>query len=37
MITVMADEQVNSAHIITQITFEKGHFTACPVQVYNHT
>ena len=34
MITVMANEQINSAHIIIQISLEKGHFAACPIQVY---
>ena len=32
MIAVMANEQINSAHIIIQISFEKGHFAACPIQ-----
>ena len=37
MITVMANEQVDSAHIIIQISFEKGNFAACPIQVYDDT
>ena len=37
MVTVMADKQVNCAYIIIQVTFEKGHFAACPIQVYDNT
>ena len=36
MITVMANEQIYSAHIVIQVSFEKGHFAACLVQVYNN-
>ena len=37
MTTVMTDEQINSAHIILYVSFEKGHIAACLVQIYNNT
>ena len=36
MITIMANEQIYSAHIVIQVSIDKGHFAACLVQVNNN-